>query len=381
MAAYLSLKELWRGRGRFLLISLVIALITLLVLFVAGLAEGLGSGNIEYLSKLNADLIVYQENSQLSIGASRLDRSKLPDVGRIDGVAAVGPLAFSSSTIVFPDGRKPLDISLVGVEPGKPGEVPVVDGRSFESRRANEAVLDRNTALRTGLKVGDTVTLQAVQGTKEELYPLTVVGISDGQQYSLRPSVFVPDLTWDKVRPRSGPLTGDITYNVFAVKLTDPARTKELVQTLPQQIDRIEAADLVTAYKKTPGYNEQQATLETQRIFTLIIGVLVVGGFFQIQMLQKVPQIGMLKAIGARNRTVATAVILQVTLVTIIGVAIGTAFTLMLAANFPVSVPIVFKPSSTMVAIISLLLIGPIGGLVSVRYSLRIEPLKALGLG
>jgi len=125
MAIYLSLKELWRGRGRFLLISLVIALITLLVLFVAGLAEGLGSGNIEYLSKINADVIVYQENSQLAIGASRLDRSKLPDVARLDGVEAVGPLAFSSATIVLPDGRKPLDISLVGVEPGKPGEVPV----------------------------------------------------------------------------------------------------------------------------------------------------------------------------------------------------------------------------------------------------------------
>ncbi len=111
-------------------------------------------------------------------------------------------------------------------------------------------------------------------------------------------------------------LSNDITYNVFAVKLADPARTKELVQSIPQNVARVEAADLVTAYKKTPGYTEQQATLETQRIFTLIIGVLVVGGFFQIQMLQKVPQIGMLKAIGARNRTVAGAVILQVTLVT-----------------------------------------------------------------
>ena len=158
MAIYLSTKELWRGKWRFLLISMVIALITLLVLFVAGLAEGLGSGNIEYLSKINADAIVYQENSQLSIGASRLDRSKLPDVARLDGVEAVGPLAFSSATIVLPDGQKPLDISLIGVEPGKPGEVPVREGQSFVSRRANEAVIDRNTALRTGLKVGDIVT-------------------------------------------------------------------------------------------------------------------------------------------------------------------------------------------------------------------------------
>jgi putative ABC transport system permease protein len=138
---------------------------------------------------------------------------------------------------------------------------------------------------------------------------------------------------------------------------------------------------LITAYKKTPGYAEQQATLDTQRIFTLIIGVLVIGGFFQIQTLQKVPQIGMLKAIGARNRTVAVASIFQVTIVTIIGVAIGAAFTLLLAANFPVTVPIVFKPNTTLIAITSLLLIGPIGGLVSVRYSLRIEPLRALGLG
>ena len=31
-------------------------------------------------------------------------------------------------------------------------------------------------------------------------------------------------------------------------------------------------------------------------------------------------------------------------------------------------------------AIVALLLIGPLGGLVSIRYAVRIEPLKALGL-
>ena len=32
------------------------------------------------------------------------------------------------------------------------------------------------------------------------------------------------------------------------------------------------------------------------------------------------------------------------------------------------------------IAIIALILIGPLGGLVSIRYAVRIEPLKALGL-
>ncbi len=382
MSFYLSLKEIWRHRGRFLLVSLVIALITLLVLFIAGLAEGLGAGNIEYLSKLDADLIVFQENSQLSIGASRLDRSKLNDVARIDGVQAVGPIGVSDATIVFADGSKPLNVSLLGVEPGRPGDVPVKQGRTFESRRANEVVVDLNAALRANLKVGAPLVLKTVQGTKEELHTLTVVGISDGQQYFLRPSVFVPDMTWDKIRTKGAePGSNELTYNVFAVKLRDPAQAKDLLKIIPQRVERVETADLVTAYRKTPGYAEQQATLDTQRIFTLIIGMLVIGGFFQIQTLQKVPQIGMLKAVGAPSRTVALASIVQVTIVTMIGVAIGAAATWMLAANFPVTVPIVFKANSTVAALVSLLLIGPIGGLVSVRYSLRIEPLRALGLG
>lgn len=380
MSFYLALKEIWRHRGRFLLISLIIALITTLVLFVAGLAEGLGSGNIEYLSKLDAQLIVFQENSNLNVSASRLDRSKLFDILRIAGVAEAGPIAASSGTIVM-DGQKPLDISLIGVEPGRPGDPPIVQGRDLISRRANEVIIDRNTSLRLKLKVGDNVTIKTVQGIDEKFYTLLIVGITDSEQYFIRPSVFVPDLTWDKIRPKSAAETGDIAYNIIAVKLSDPSNLQALAKTIADQVNRVQVADVVTAYKATPGYTEQQITLQTQSAFTLIIGVLVIGGFFQIQTLQKVPQIGMLKAIGTPSRTVAIASIVQVTVVTIIGVLIGAAGTLLLAANFPVTVPIVFRSNTVLIAVVSLILIGPVGGLVSVRYSTRIEPLRALGLG
>ncbi len=53
-AVHLALNELWRNRLRFLLFSLVVTLITVLILFIAALGEGLGSGNREYLQKLNA---------------------------------------------------------------------------------------------------------------------------------------------------------------------------------------------------------------------------------------------------------------------------------------------------------------------------------------
>ena len=71
-AIHLAVKEIWRNRGRFLLFSLVVALITVLILFIAALGEGLGSGNREYLEKLNAELIAYQDTARLSVAGSRI---------------------------------------------------------------------------------------------------------------------------------------------------------------------------------------------------------------------------------------------------------------------------------------------------------------------
>ncbi len=79
ISSYLAVKEIWRNRGRFLLVSLVIALITLLVLFIAALGEGLGNGNREYISKLDGQLIVYQAKSDFLIQASRIDLDRLDE--------------------------------------------------------------------------------------------------------------------------------------------------------------------------------------------------------------------------------------------------------------------------------------------------------------
>ena len=113
----LSFKEMWRNRGRFLLFSLVIALITLLVLFIAALAEGLGNGNREYLQKLNGDLVVYKANVDLSIGASQLNRSQLAEIRRVPGIKDAGQVNFSSAVLVLDDAKK-LNVAVIGVELG-----------------------------------------------------------------------------------------------------------------------------------------------------------------------------------------------------------------------------------------------------------------------
>lgn len=384
-ASFLAFKEVWRNRGRFLLFSLVIALITVLVLFIAALSEGLANSNREYLSKLDAQLVVLGDRSDKLLAASRLSRSRVAAVRRVPGVEAAGAIAFANAVVAEPlpaSTGQPLRISLVGVEPGQPGEPRVLQGRSLGGNQAAEAVLDRAVLLRLKLKVGDNLVIQSTQGARDEQYTLKVVGLSDGQQYLFQPTVFVPLFTWDRIRPKAdGAGAGaDLTVSAAAVRLSDPADLEGGRARLLAQVADIEVLTVRQAYENLPGYSAQQSTLNTQQFFTLLIGVLVIGGFFQIQVLQKVPQIGVLKAIGASNATVGLAAVLQIILVTAFGVALGGLATLGLSLGLPATVPFVFTGPAAALAIAALLLIGPAGGSVSIRYSVQIEPLKALGL-
>lgn len=382
MAFYLALKEVWRNKGRFLLIASVVALITTLVLFIAALSEGLASANREYIEKLNGELLVFQSGTQLSTTASRIGRSRIAELRRVDGVEAVGQVGFTTAKLVPPDGGEEINISLIGVEPGLPGEPPVYGGQQLERSRSNNVIIDEGVIARLGTQIGDTIRLKVTQGTSDEFYDLTVVGLTDRRQYFFQPAVFAPMVTWDKIRPdsTSGQENNELVSNVAVVRLSDPTNLETMAALIEQQVSNVEVADRQSAWEAIPGYAAQQSTLSTQQFFTFFIGVLVVGGFFQIQTLQKVAQIGMLKAIGLSNWTVGFTALFQIVTVNAIGVAIGAAGTLALTSNFPVTVPISLTGVTALTSVVALLLIGPMGGIVSVFALLRIEPLRALGM-
>lgn len=381
LATYLALKEVLRNRGRFLLVALVIALITLLVLFIAALGEGLGTGNRQYVANLDAQLIVFLEKSDYSISSSRLETNTSRAIRRVDGVVDAGAIYTSSTEIVSL--AEPLKVSMLGVESGRPGMPPIVEGREFRNGEARETVIDRNVALRSNIQIGDTIEIRSTQGTTDEFFELKVVGLVEGQSYFFQPTIFVPPVTWEAVRPQSeSDLLSNTPFpNIVAVKLQDATQTEVISARLIERVSNIEVADIQTTINNIPGYSAQQGTVQTQGVFTLLIGILVIGGFFQIQILQKVPQIGVLKAIGSANDMVGLSAVIQIIIVTMMGVGIGGGLTFLFSLGFPPTIPLVFNGFNSLFAIVLLLLIGPIGGLVSIIYAVRIEPLKALRLG
>ncbi|PKN93570.1 MAG: hypothetical protein CVU44_09480 [Chloroflexi bacterium HGW-Chloroflexi-6] len=381
LAAYLSWQEIWRNRGRFLLVSTVIALITLLVLFIAALGEGLGNANRQYISRLDAELLVFLEKADYIIPGSRVERSTIRALRRVEGVADAGGIATSSTAILLDNGEV-LKVSLLGVEAGRPGDPGVTDGRALLGEDAKEAVVDLNVLQRSDVKVGDLITIRSTQGTKDQFFTLKVVGSTDGQLYTFQPSIFVPYGTWDRVRTKSDAELDrpSSTVNVAALRLEPGANPESVAAAIRSRVDNVETADIQTTIENVPGYSAQQGTVQTQAVFTLLIGVLVIGGFFQIQILQKVPQIGVLKAIGASNAMVGAAAVMQIIITTTLGVALGSSLAFLFSLGFPPTVPIVFNGVNSAIAIAALLLIGPVGGLVSIFYAVKIEPLKALRL-
>lgn len=381
LAFYLALKEVLRNRGRFFLVSLVIALITLLVLFIAALGEGLANGNRQYIANLDAQLVVFLEKSDFIIPSSRLETNVTRAVRRIEGVADAGPIYTSNTEIVLVD--EPLKVSMLAAEAGRPGMPVIIEGRDLRGGEARETVIDRNVALRSGIQVGDEIQIRSTQGVEDEFFTLKVVGVVAGQSYAFQPTIFVTPATWEKYRPQSeADLNSDTAYpNIIAVKLTDPKQIENVSALLLATVPNIEVADIATTINNVPGYSAQQGTVQTQGFFTLLIGVLVIGGFFQIQILQKVPQIGVLKAIGSSNGVVGWASVIQIIVVTAIGVAIGGVFTYVFSLGLPPAIPFVFNGTRSVIAIALLLFIGPLGGMVSIIYAVRIEPLKALRLG
>ena len=383
MSFYLAVKEMLRNKTRFIAVVLIVALVTLLVMFLVAMSEGLTLSSSEYIKSIDAELFIFWNKANKSIGASSLGRSILKNINNVEGVEAVGPIGFSNAAIVYKLGEteQKLDVALVGVEPGKPGAPAVTAGTELSDERKKEVVIDQHVLDQINLPVGSTLAVEVLQGTEEKIYPLTVVGHTEGKKYSL-PSIFVSLTIWDKIRPQQK--TGgnsEIIFNVAAVKLANPSTTQQMITSLEERVKRVEATDPVTAYQSAPGYAEMQTIMSMMQNFIMVVALLVIGGFFQIQALQKIPQIGMLKAIGAPNRVVALTLLLQVMLTTLVGMIIGGVGVLGLAAMMPPAVPIIFNGNKVLIGVISLFMMGPVASFFSIRTLLKVEPLKALGFG
>lgn len=376
---FLALRELVFARGRFALMGLVIALISVLVVLLSGLSSGLVNDGVSGLKASPATAFAFDEGTLKDNAFSRsvVDDDQLAAWQEAEGVDAAEPMGVNIVNVVTDEGAQ-LDLTLFGVQPEGFLSPEVSEG---ERLSAVEGIVVSEPLRDEGVEIGTVVTLERID------VELTVVGFTEGQATFGHVDVaYLPLDTWrlmaagvaEPGAPSAAQVEAlDHPYaSVIALRADEGADPD--VAAIDTQASTM-TMTLTESFNASPGYEAETLTLSMIQFFLYAICALVIGAFFTVWTIQRGHDIAVLRAMGAPSRyllrdSLAQAAILLVGF-TILGVAAGVA----LGAAMPDTMPFDLEAAPIAVATALTIGLGLLGAAVAVLRITRIDPLRALG--
>lgn len=357
---FLALKEFKHAKLRYALVTGVIVMVASLVFILSGLANGLASGNSEAIDAIEADAFVVGSGSEFLMDRSRLSPEVISAVQEADGIDEAQPFAAFAGNVRIAEAEGVVGVSIVAV----PADTFLDPSTTSGDRLADApdgVVIDQSMA-NEGVGIGDMLVFDPT-GVEME-----VVGIVDGYQYRLAPTVMINIDKLAEINPES-----DGTVGAIAVRGDVAA-----IEALPDEIDGIVVGSSSDLIQGLPGYQEQRGTLLLIQVFLVVIAAGIIAAFFFILTLQKMSELGVMKAIGATTFVLARALVIQALSLSIIGILIGISAgcTMLFVAEGRVPYRVQWEQ---MVLYGSMLLIVAVGGtLLSLVRIARVDPLDAI---
>ncbi len=287
----------------------------------------------------------------VQIYVSRFDDSLTNAVAGMREVEIVQPRRTTGATIYQPDGVA-RDISLMTVPDFSDIQVnrlPVETGTGVPGVR--EILLERESASGMGVKVGDTVTLEI---DNQRRYELTVAGIL--HDIYIRPFtlgkqaagyVSMSTLEWMGLKAyynRLDIVTTENKYNREHVLEVAALARDRVIQPAGYTVNRIQ----IPGYSSDPGQHWAQNQINGLLLVLQVMGILAIflsGGLvvntISAILSQQIKQIGIMRSVGAVRRQLIGMYLLNVLILSVIGLLIGLPFGLLgaiglakLAASF-----------------------------------------------
>ncbi|AZH26131.1 ABC transporter permease [Haloplanus aerogenes] len=278
-------------------------------------------------------------------------------------------------------------------------EEKIVAGRGFRSG-TNEVVLNERAArsFDENVTVGDRLTLSLAGNRTREL---TVVGIVNGTEGQLPVSgfaeqarVYVPvDPFYRTVVESPSVGVRQRAYPQVTV-VTDPtttAATKAAVESYLQE--RSDARQLApagtTLTARTSGDFVAEVASVIERITRFVTGVAVIGlvvgaigiaNIMLVSVTERTREIGVMKAVGARNRDVLVLFLVEAGLLGAIGAVLALPIGLVVgyAATRYAEVTFALAPAWMVTAVVVGVVVGVLAGLYPAWRAARVDPIDAL---
>ncbi len=367
----LALRELQRRPGRFVTATVILTLIAMLLMFLGGLLDGLIRSATGAVSAQSADAIVYSETSQASFLRSRIDAETRAAVEAVPGVEQTGGIGVVLLGARVP-GSGPRDlanVALWGYEippTGVPDELPL-DGQAYA-----DEILQSD-----GVAIGDTLLVGPARSE------ITVVGWVSDTAYNGSGGLWANLDTWHAVLRENRPdaaLADDVQQ---ALVVRGDGAAADLVATLDSELgDRGFALTIDDAVNAIPGIDEQRGTFNQILGVTVVIALVVVALFFALITVERTSLYGVLKAIGARSRTIFLGLVTQAVAVTLVAAVVAGGLVVVLDLLIPPgSIPLSISVGRIVTSVVLMLIAAIVGSAFSLRRVLRVDPASALGGG
>jgi putative ABC transport system permease protein len=363
---FIALRDLWRSKLRFGLLTGAVGLLVFLLLFLNTLSATLLNFFIGAIENNSADVLVYKDTARRNLQASRLDASLIEDVAAVPGVAAAAPVGELTLTARV-DGAL-TDLSLWGVDlDGPGGPAPIVEGRS---PGPGEVVVDES-GISEGFEIGETITL-VPSGTE-----LEIVGFVRDRRYAVIATGYLAFAEWVSIFETEFPGTPLVPLSLIAVAVDegeDPAAVGEMISAT---VPGVEGLDRTTAAQGTPGVDSISQSFNLIVGITFGIVVLVVAFFFLILTVQKLRSFVALRAIGAGTAYLARSLIIQVVTLVTLGSIIGAGLLWLATLGANPAFPLAVDGRLVLTAAVAVLGASMLAALLSVRRIARADPAEA----
>lgn len=369
---YLAIREIRFAKGRYALIGAIMVLISFLVLFVTGLAQGLAYDNAASIKNMAATHFVLEQDSNHRFTRSQVNQEQVDQAGSLAGQGNAESLGVKMTTVSPSGETTKVDVALFTVHPKGWLAPTVTEGTPMAELQWGQVIVDRKLE-ESGVKIGTVLVDQA--SDKE----WTVSGFVNDESFSHAPVVYLTDEDWRELRGPARNAEGAASaqspvYNAIAVKGAD-MDAERLAAAVPgtEVITKSEAISAI------PGYKEEQGSLLMMIAFLYVISAFVLAVFFYVITIQKTSQFGILKAIGTRNGYLAGSVTLQILLLSVGSLAISVLLVRLFESVLPASMPFQLGASTLTLTCVLFLAMSLAGSLFSVWKVTRIDALDAIG--
>lgn len=358
----LAWKELVYGKKKYILIELLIVLLMFMVLFLSGLAEGLGRAVISGIDNMDADYFLLSDSAESLITISDLDTDVYGQLAaQTDAELAV--LDIQRLYLSKQHGDEKLNITYFAIEAGSFLEPSVMEGVQLADSDAEHPILLDDDFALEGIEIGDTV----VDSSTELAF--TVVGFVEDQMYGHTSIGFITTDTYTQLRTLLNPLYKK-AYHTIAVK----GGSVENIGLDGTEL--IAKADII---ENIPSYTAEHMTITMIVWVLIVVSAAIIGVFYYILTLQKRKQFGVMKAIGMGMSRLAGIVAGQVCIIAVCGAVIANLLTFAMAAALPETMPFYLKGASACLVSIAFILISVVSSLISIWNISHVDPMKVIG--